>query len=63
MKYGVKLPQEFIDYVMSDEGTAYLEEYYKDKPSWKKNIQDMKNQKDMLCLLPDDAGDEPLEDF
>ena len=29
LKYGLKLPQSFIDYVMSDEGTKYIEDFAK----------------------------------
>ena len=29
LKYGLKLPQSFIDYVMSEEGTKYIENYAK----------------------------------
>ncbi len=63
LKYHVTLPQEFIDHVMSDEGTAFLEAQARESDSWVSRIKDWKEQKDTLCLLPDIAGDEKLENF
>ena len=64
VKYNVTLPQEFIDHVMSEEGTKFLEQCEKDGDSWKGRIAGWKNsEKGGLCLLPDDAGDMGLEDF
>lgn len=63
LKYHVTLPQEFIDHVMSDEGTAFLREQEQATDSWAGRIQDLKKQEGVLCLLPDNAGDEELEDF
>lgn len=63
LKYHVTLPQEFVDHVMSDEGTAFLETQTRESDSWTGRIKDWKEQSDTLCLLPDNAGDEELEDF
>jgi len=63
LKYHVKLPKEFIDYVMSDEGTAFLEEQDIRDESWQKSIRSVKESEKTLCLLPDNAGDIALEDF
>lgn len=63
LKYHVTLPQEFIDHVMSDEGTAFLEAQDRESDSWVGRIKNWKEQSDTLCLLPDNAGDEELEDF
>lgn len=63
VKYGLTLPQDFIDYVMSDEGTAYLEEFGRYNSSWKNTIADWKASGTGLILLPDDAGDDGLENF
>ena len=63
LKYHVTLPQEFVDYAMSDEGAAYIENFLKESGSWSDKIQDWKKEEGYLCLLPDDAGDVKLEDF
>ncbi len=61
MKYGLVLPQEFIDYVMSDEGTGFIEQHIKDE--WSLTIKQWKQSENGLCLLPDEAGNIVLEDF
>lgn len=64
VKYGLKLPQTFIDHVMSEEGTQFLESCKADKNdngSWSDVIKDWK--KEPGCWLPDNAGDKELEDF
>ncbi len=63
VKYGLTLPQEFIDYVMSDEGTEYLEEFGRDNHSWGKVIENWKADSSALVMLPTDAGDIELDDF
>ena len=64
VKYHVTLPQEFIDHVMSDEGTEFLKQCELDGDSWTERIEDWKNSEENgMCLLPDDAGDMGLEDF
>ena len=63
VKYGLVLPQEFIDHVMSDEGTAFLEKCEKENNSWGNVIGKWKEQPNTICLLPENAGDMDLEDF
>ena len=63
LKYHVTLPQEFIDHVMSDAGTEFLEEQAKNNNSWVDRIKDLKEQEGTLCLLPEDAGNIELDDF
>lgn len=63
LKYHVTLPQDFIDHVMSDEGKAYLERFGVQSSSWSGIIEDWKEQKDRICLLPTDVGDISLDDF
>lgn len=63
VKYGLKLPQCFIDHVMSDEGTAFIEKCIEENPSWGNSINQWKERECLLCFLPDDAGDIDLEDF
>ena len=63
LKYHVTLPQEFIDYVMSDEGDAFLERYNDETDSWSNTIMQLKKRKGTMCYLPDNAGEIELEDF
>lgn len=64
LKYHVTLPQEFIDYVMSDSGTEFLKQCEIEEDSWSSKIKDWKKSEEQgLCLLPDDAGDKELADF
>ena len=56
LKYGLVLPQEFVDHVMSDESTAFIDEYY--GKTWR-----FKERENLLNLLPDDHGDVDLNDF
>lgn len=62
-KYGLKLPNDFIDMVLSEKGTAFLNSFYQSPNSWTSNINKMKQDNTMLCLLPDNAGDISLDDF
>ncbi len=63
LKYHVTLPQSFIDKVMSDKGTDFLEKVAASDDSWRKRIQEMKERPNTLCLMPDNAGDYSLDDF
>ena len=63
VKYGLELPQAFIDHVMSEEGTKFIEQQIEENESWSDTIKQWKKQKGLLCLMPDDAGDKDLEDF
>jgi hypothetical protein len=42
LKYHVTLPQDFIDKVMSDEGTAFLEKCAENDDSWSRRIKALK---------------------
>ena len=63
IKYGLKLPADFVEHVMSPEGEAFLKGFAARNDSWQDWIQEMKQEKNTLCLLPEDAGDIPLEEF
>ncbi len=63
LKYHVTLPDAFIDKVMSDAGTAFLEKCAQSDESWSKRIKEFKERPNMLCLMPDNAGDIPFEEF
>ena len=63
LKYHVTVPQDFIDKVMSEEGTAFLEKCAQSNNSWSKIIGDWKKQPDSLCLMSDGAGDLSLDGF
>lgn len=61
IKYGLTLSNEFVDYVMSDEGTEYLQKHHVD---WGDVINNKLAAKpNFICLLPEDSGDVPLEKF
>lgn len=42
LKYRVALPQEFVDHVMSDRGTAFLEAQTGEQDSWANRIENRK---------------------
>ena len=63
LKYHVTLPQEFIDHVMSEEGIAFMKWCADHSDSWIKTIENWKTNQDMICFLPDDAGNKELEVF
>lgn len=63
VKYGLTLPQDFIDYVMSEAGTTYLQSCQESGETWSDVISGMKAGENRLCLLPDDAGDGNIIDF
>lgn len=63
VKYHVTLPQAFIDKVMSDAGTAFLEEFAKSDESWGKAFEEWKKKPNVVCLLPDNAGEISLDNF
>lgn len=63
LKYNVTLSKTFIDKVMSDEGTAFLERCAESEDSWAERIKAFKENPNVLCLMPDNAGDVSLEDF
>ena len=63
VKYHVTLPQNFIDKVMSDEGTAFLEKCAESDESWSKRIKELKESPATLCLMPENAGDFSLDEF
>ncbi len=62
VKYGLKLPEDFITHVMSEEGEAFLQSAI-GTDSWQEQLQELKQQKTTLCLLPDDAGDISFDAF
>jgi len=63
VKYGLTLPQDFINHVMSDEGTAFIEECIEDSDSWSEVIKRLKKKQGFICFLPENAGDYSIENF
>ena len=64
LKYHVSLPQEFVNHVMSNAGTLYLEQFVLQSKSWSKTIESWKNaDAPGLILLPDNAGNLELDEF
>jgi len=62
VKYGLMLPPDFIDHVMSREGTRFLEEQGVKQESWDKAI-DVWKKDGLISFLQDNAGNIELEDF
>jgi hypothetical protein len=63
LKYHVTLPQDFIDKVMSYEGTVFLEKCAENDDSWSRRIKELKERPKTLCLMPENAGDYKIDDF
>ncbi len=63
IKYHVTLPQNFIDKVMSDEGTAFLKKCAESGESWSEKIKEQKECPNTTCLMPENSGDYSLDDF
>ena len=63
VKYGLKLPQEFIDHVMSEAGSKFIESCIEENESWSTVIKEWKKKKGFICFLPDNAGDVELDEF
>lgn len=64
VKYHVTLPQEFIDHVMSEAGTEFLESCAGEDECWSKTIRVWKETKRYdACLLSDDTWKKELENF
>lgn len=62
VKYGLELPQEFVAFVLSEEGAAAFEEM-SGGATWSDVIKQWKSQEGSVILLPEDAGDTALDDF
>lgn len=64
VKYGLELSQEFIDHVMSEAGTEFIDKQIKENESWSKVLKEWKeNRKNILVLVDPNEDDDPLDDF
>lgn len=63
VKYHVRLPQEFVDYVMSGAGDEFLRARKPSSNSWHDAIEGSYGNTAHGNFLPRDAGDKALEDF
>lgn len=63
LKYGLKLPQQFINHVMSEDGTKFIQSCINENDSWSSTIKEQNKGQGFLCLLPDNDGDIELEEF
>lgn len=64
VKYGLELPQEFIDHVMSDAGTEFIDKQIKENESWSKVLEEWKeNRKNILVLVDPNEDDDSIDDF
>ncbi len=55
LKYGLTLPKQFIDYVMSEKSDEFMKKHH--NSDWYLKTENMLN------FLPEDAGDIPIENF
>ncbi|MEF2896849.1 MAG: hypothetical protein U0N69_06335 [Senegalimassilia anaerobia] len=62
-KYHVKLPQGFVDYVMSGAGDEFAREHIPWARSWFQHIEDSYDDTPHGNYLPEDAGNVDIEDF
>jgi hypothetical protein len=62
VKYGLMLPQIFIDHVMSEAGTRFLEEQY-GKNGWNGVIKEWRYENGKDCFLPVRDPEKDLADF
>ncbi len=56
VKYGLVLPQQFIDYVMTNEAAEFLNQKHE-------GVHHLADRKNMFDFLPKDSGDIPLDQF
>lgn len=63
VKYGLVLPESFINHVMSDEGTKFIEQQMKSTESWDETFKNLEKTNGYTCFLPENAGDRDLEEF
>lgn len=63
IKYGLELPKEFIDHVMSEEGTKFIEQQIEENEDLSDTIKQSRKQTEFQVLMPDAADYEDLEDF
>lgn len=52
LKYGFTLPPEFIDHVMSDSGTAFIDAAIDKSKLWCSAIKSFKKKQGFRCFLP-----------
>ena len=63
VKYGLKLPQEFMDHVMSPEGKAFVKKMKASQGSWQKTFCEWDKRDSMHLMVPENAGDISIDDF
>lgn len=63
LKYGLVLSDRFVEYVMSEKGTEFIEKQLDSRISWEKAIEKMKRNPKGIFFLPNDAGELPIDKF
>lgn len=63
VKYHLTLPEEFIEHVMSDAGTQFLEKAYCKADSWYQKVEGLEGDNKHMNFLPKDADDIDIEEF
>ncbi len=62
LKYHVTVPNEFVEHVMSDEGTRFMEEQKGNTQSAASSFLEVFGE-DSVIFIPENTGDDSLEDF
>ena len=63
VKYHLTLPEEFIEHVMSDAGTQFLEKACCKADSWYQKVEGLEGNNKYINFLPKDADDIDIEEF
>lgn len=63
VKYHLTLPEDFIEHVMSEEGSVFLESCHYGADSWYQAFEKSFANKPHMNFLPEDAGDVKLDEF
>jgi len=62
-KYHVRLPREFVDYVMSGKGDKFMKSHSPNPSSWFNRIEELYGDTPHGNFLPRNAGNVDLKDF
>ena len=63
MKYNLRLPESFIDHVMSEEGTAFIEKAIDESKLWSVTVKKYKKQLGYRCFIPTQSELRELDNF
>ena len=64
IKYHVRLPEDFIEHVMSDKGTEFIEKQIAASDEWSDVVKEWnKENEGYRCFFSDELTDKKLEEF